>query len=174
MIQVNHPAEFSVPVGWDLYLNPNHVLTFQHEKGQKLCEDMTRVLGAPDLWFNGSFYELLWGHRAIRRDWRPRLHGLLSGGNGKVWNKLWLPWRSQKEVVGIFSDRIEIGHYGLPQMIFAQNVPAAHNAEVLDFEVELLKDTFGLGLYAKLTGANSRLSDQVKEALSAFGKVLKR
>lgn len=100
-----NPGDFNNKVGYDLYLNPWWALEFQGLSGRRICSSMTELLGPPDLWFQGIFHKLLWGPRHVHELWRPSIHASLSGGNGKVWFHLWLPWRAYALQSGKYSGK---------------------------------------------------------------------
>lgn len=118
---MDNPGDFSNKVGDDIYLNPWWALKFQDSVSAEFCAVMTEVLGPPDLWFQGLYHQLLWGRRDVSPFWRPSLCVNLSGGNGKLWFKLWLPWR---------------GEYLRDGTVIS--------ASVLDFNVDLKRDLEGL------------------------------
>ena len=91
----DHPGDFTNQVGWDLYLNPWWGVRRPqlNAAAQRLVTVLDTGLGAPDLWFNGTYHELLWGPRDVPSNWRPCFWIALSGGDGALYNHFWLPWR---------------------------------------------------------------------------------
>lgn len=122
----NHPGDFCNKLGDDLYLNPWWALGRQDQPGRAFCFFMDEVFGPPDLWFQGGFHELLWGPREMGRVWRPSFHANLSGPSGKIYFRLWLPWRGDMS-----------------------NPTCPVGANILDTQVDLKKDMAGLFCYAE-------------------------
>lgn len=87
----DHPGDFLTKCGYDIYLNPWWGV--KTARSQDLVFEMDKVLGTPDLWYQGVFHELLWGPRDLPRGWRPGFNISLSGTNCRLWRSFWLPWR---------------------------------------------------------------------------------
>lgn len=126
----DHPGDFSNKVGDDLYLNPWWGLNFIAPQAKELVRCMTDFIGEPELVFGVVNYNLLW--RLPNKVFGPLFNVALSGPQNKMYFHFILPWRLAPLSPHSLDFEISLNK-DLPGLLeYADNVPAAKKAALLN------------------------------------------